>query len=281
MITKNKQIDRFTNTHVSGWKLKINERFPADISGKLHDKYVLDNVRGPFEEIAASEFARTYKCSVGFAGRSETIYIKHYLNRSWKDIVKRLFRKGRAQRTFEASLMLQNNSFNATQIVALGKLGISPVTLKSVLITREVKDAKAIFELLDEFWDPSGNDLLQRHELIEALGTTIGKMHSKGISHGDLRMGNVLAKQTDSQWQFFFLDNERTVKYKTIPDRLIIKNLVQVNMFRRNIDDSDRERFIKAYFAEFQISEDKKRTLLAKVSSKTNKRLEGKLSKAI
>ena len=234
MITLNKQIDKFTNICVSGWKLKVDDGFPAGISGELHDQHVFDNVRGPFEKITASKFARTYKVSVGFHGRQETLYIKHYLNRSCLDFVKHLFRKGRAQRAFDASLMLQKNSFNATQIVAMGKLGMGPVILKSFLITHEVKDAKAIFELLDEFWDPSGNDLSQRHELIEALGTTIGKMHSKGISHGDLRMGNVLAKQTDNQWQFFFLDNERTVKYKNIPDRVIIKNLVQINMFRRN-----------------------------------------------
>jgi len=91
METNNKQVNKFTDIRVSGWKLKVNERFLANLSGKLHDKCVFDNVRGPFEEITASKFARTYKCSIGFHGREKTVYIKYYLNRSWKDIVEQVF----------------------------------------------------------------------------------------------------------------------------------------------------------------------------------------------
>ena len=82
------------------------------------------------------------------------------------------------------------------------------------------------------------------------LGETIGKMHAAGIFHGDLRSGNVFVKKVDDEWEFFLLDNERTKKYNRIRNRLRLKNLVQINMFKEGLSRTDRMRFFKAYLNE-------------------------------
>jgi lipopolysaccharide kinase (Kdo/WaaP) family protein len=270
-------INDFTNVRISGWKLRINNRFPADILGGFLGQCAIDNVRGPFNEIAASKFAKTFNCSIGFSGRPDSVYIKHYLHRSWLDFVKHLFRKGRAQRAFDASLMLQNNSFNVPDVIALGRFGFGLAVIKSFLITRELKNAKAIHICLEENWDYSnGSTPPDKVDFINALGKTIGRMHCSGIFHGDLRLGNVFAEKENEKWKFFFLDNERTCKFKNLPQKLIIKNLVQLNMHRSDITDLDRDTFLKAYLSEHPLDDNKKQQIISKVFELTDKRLKAK-----
>jgi tRNA A-37 threonylcarbamoyl transferase component Bud32 len=99
-------------------------------------------------------------------------------------------------------------------------------------------------------------------------------MHAKGIFHGDLRLGNVLAGQEGDIWRFFLLDNERTRKFDRLPFGLRVKNLVQVNMVRKgNISYTDRMRFFREYCAETKISKKQSKSLAEKVVEKTNWRL--------
>ncbi|MBN1457601.1 MAG: hypothetical protein JW912_07105 [Sedimentisphaerales bacterium] len=270
-------INDFTNVRISGWKLKISNRFPTDVLGEFLGQCAIDNVRGPFSEIHASKFAKTFNCSIGFSGRSENVYIKHYLHRSWLDFIKHLFRKGRAQRAFDASLMLQENSFNAPDIIALGRLGFGRAVIKSFLITRELKNAKAIHKCLEENWECSnGSTPPDKIDFIIALGKTIGRMHRSGIFHGDLRIGNVFAEKENGNWKFFFLDNERTCKFKYLPQKLVVKNLVQLNMHRSDITDLDKDTFFKAYLSAHPLDDNKKRQIISEVFELTDRRLKAK-----
>jgi predicted unusual protein kinase regulating ubiquinone biosynthesis (AarF/ABC1/UbiB family) len=101
-------------------------------------------------------------------------------------------------------------------------------------------------------------------------------MHAAGIFHGDLRLGNVLVQKNEGQWRFFFIDNERTKKFYRLPSRLRLKNLVQINMFRYDIGNTDRLRFFKAYLKENPSTVRKRNKWGKKVITKTNLRLERK-----
>jgi hypothetical protein len=111
-------------------------------------------------------------------------------------------------------------------------------------------------------------------------------MHADGIFHGDLRPGNVLAwKEMDStgspqgdNWHFFFLDNERTKKFRKLPERLRLKNLVQINMFEPGeVSNTDRMRFFKEYWARNKESGLEKAALIKSVLNKTRRRLRKKM----
>jgi len=47
--------------------------------------------------------------------------------------------------------------------------------------------------------------------VVAALGTEIGRLHSKKIIHGDLRPNNVLIELGADKPIFHFIDNERTL----------------------------------------------------------------------
>jgi tRNA A-37 threonylcarbamoyl transferase component Bud32 len=225
--------------------------------------------------IGSSQFARVYKLTVGFNGVERGVYFKQYLYRSGCDFIKHLVRASRAKRAFNATKMLAENGFGAPAIVAMGERKPGLFHTRNFLVTLEVEGAKQIHQLVaDRSENLTKEQLRDKRELIGALGQTIGRMHTKDIFHGDLRLGNVLARQESNGWQFFFLDNERTKKFRRLPVRLCLKNLVQLNMFRSaTMSNTDRMRFFKKYLTENGKSKEEGKALIHKVVEKTKRRL--------
>jgi tRNA A-37 threonylcarbamoyl transferase component Bud32 len=223
--------------------------------------------------IQSSKFARVYKFTVRFNDVDKGVYFKQYLRRSVWDFIKDFVRAGRAERAFKATEMLGENGFDTPAIIAMGKSGYGLYHTANFLVALEIEDAKHISQFISD----NKLETRDRRKLIRAFGQTIGRMHAKGIFHGDLRLGNILARQEKDRWRFFFLDNERTRKFYRLPGRLRLKNLVQVNMFPPTaISNTDRMRFFKEYWAQNEKSETGKAALIKKVLKKTRRRLDKK-----
>lgn len=228
--------------------------------------------------IQSSKFARVYKLTVRFDDVDKGVYFKQYLCRSIWDFIKDFVRAGRAERAFKATEMLGENGFETSTIIARGESRYGLCHTTNFLVTLEIEDAKQIYQFIpDNMEDLTKEQLRSKRELIRAFGRTIGKMHAKGIFHGDLRLGNVLARQEKNGWRFFFLDNERTKKFYCLPARLRLKNLVQVNMFlSAAMSNTDRMRFLREYWAQNEKAKTKKVDLIEKVLKKTRRRLSKK-----
>ncbi|MFA5252583.1 MAG: lipopolysaccharide kinase InaA family protein, partial [Phycisphaerae bacterium] len=169
---------------------------------------------------------------------------------------------------FRASGRLGKNGFDTPAIIAMGKTA-------NFMVTLEIENAKQIFQFISD----NKLETRDRRELIRALGRTVGQMHARGIFHGDLRLGNVLARHEKDRWRFFFLDNERTRKFYRLPARLRLKNLVQANMFPpAAISNTDRMRFFREYWVQNEKAKTVKTALIKKVLEKTRRRLDKKRS---
>lgn len=244
----------------------IFEQALLDSEKKLGERYQLTAIQ-------SSKFARVYKLTIRFNDADKGVYFKQYLYRSVWDFIKNFVRASRAERTFTASEMLSENGFDNPAIIAVGKFRYGLYHATNFLVTLAIEDAKQICQ----FASDSKLGTQGRRELIRAFGLTVGQMHAKGIFHGDLRLGNILAKQEKSRWRFFFIDNERTRKFHSLPTRLRLKNLVQVNMFRtETVSNTDRMRFFREYWAQNEESGIEKTTLIKKVLEETRRRLDKK-----
>ncbi len=251
----------------------VFEQALLDCEEKLRERFQLTKVQ-------SSKFARVYKLSVSFNGVNKGVYFKQYLCRSIWDFVKDFVRAGRAERAYKADEMLSKNGFDVSTIIALGKFKRGFCYVTNFLVTLEIEEAKQIYQFIPDLRKDSKVSTKDKRELIRAFGQVVGRMHDKGIFHGDLRLGNVLAKHEKDRWRFFFLDNERTRKFQRLPARLRVKNLVQVNMFRHTaVSNTDRMRFFKQYWLEHNGSEFEKVALIKEVLKKTKRRL-GKKKKA-
>ena len=224
-------------------------------------------------DVFSSDASRVHKFIANFNGVERGIYFKQYLFRSTWDFIKHLFRSSRARRAFEATLMLQKHGFESPAVVAMGEFK-SGFNRENFLLTLEAKDTKPIYQFLPKSLENLDKEQLQsKRELIRAFGRTVGRMHAKGIFHGDLKMVNVLAQQEEGIWRFFFIDNERTKKFSRLPSCLRLKNLVQLNMAMDGISRTDRMRFFKSYLQENPLIVNKKGDWAKNVNKKTNYRL--------
>lgn len=252
--------------------MHLNTAFPAKALETLVLAEDFDGLRGPFEEVRASKFARVYKGAISFNGRTHNLYVKQYLYRSASDFLKHIVRPSRAMRSLKASQMLAGENLLSPEVIAMGQLRKGPFMVKSFLITRNVENAPDLTT-----WIAKAGDLKTKRKFIYQLAETIGKMHAANISHGDLRTGNVLVKPVEGDWQFYFLDNERTVKYNKLSDKLRFKNLVQLNMLTdKNLTNTDRARFYKTYLKQNQQAIPNPKELARRVTTRTKERLRDK-----
>jgi tRNA A-37 threonylcarbamoyl transferase component Bud32 len=265
----------FDTIQEAGWTIRVRKDLPKDVISNLLS--LGDSSRGAFARVQSSNHARVFKGSISFDGTDHAFYLKRYLCRSALDFVKHLFRPSRARRAFNASVMLRQNGIDAPDVLALFERHIGPFCTDNSLLTEEVEGGRSMVEVLNDLRrDRSAGALGRKRSLIKAFARGVGRMHAKGIFHGDLRLGNVLAVQEEHDWRFFFIDNERTKKFHRLPSRLRLKNLVQINLFIHGITDTDRLRFFRAYLAVDLSIQRHYRRWAERVIAKTNERLSRK-----
>ncbi len=230
-----------------------------------------------YQRVASSDYANVFFTRMSVGDQSVGVYIKDYCFRSRADFLKHFFRASRARRAFNASFMLRENGFNAPEPLILMQKKAGPFTTKAILITREAVDAQ---KLRHTFWKVVENGLTPKRNFLKKFGRVIGRMHARGIIHGDLRIGNVLVQESGGDHSFWFIDNERTVRFASPPVNLIKKNLVQLNMFGyKSLSNTDKMRFIKEYAQQRGLSREEMRNIVRLVLDKTSWRVRKKEDK--
>jgi serine/threonine protein kinase len=198
-------------------------------------------------------------------------YYKEFLNRSPFEWLKSLVRGSRCDRARLQGELLRQKGFHSPEILCWGMKN-----RRHFMVTEGIS-APGLFDFITKNWEPplAGKQLHSKRRLIEKLGQEIGRLHKEGICHGDLRLNNILVRQTEKEVYFYFIDNERNRRFTKLPKRLIRKNLVQVNMiFPLHITLQDRLRFFKAYSRTYpRFSFEEKRSLIQKVHQRTLRRL--------
>ncbi|MBN2593646.1 MAG: phosphotransferase [Sedimentisphaerales bacterium] len=268
----------FVKMRMDNWVISIHKNFPIhEIGNIVSENDSVTEAQDQFIRVPSSDFTRIVKCSFSFEGAERPLYLKKYLCRSVSDFIKHLFRPSRAKRAFNATVMLQNNGFDTPAVIGLFEHRTGPFCTSNLLLTEEIENSKPMSQVLIDFCRNSGRDAFgHKRDLIESFGRIIGQMHAKGIFHGDLRLGNVLVVREGQKWRFFFIDNERTKMFHRLPDRLRLKNLVQINMFRSGITNNDRLRFFKAYLENNPAIANNRQGWITKILKKTSRRLQNK-----
>ncbi|MEZ5568369.1 MAG: lipopolysaccharide kinase InaA family protein [Halioglobus sp.] len=174
------------------------------------------------------------------------LYYKEFLRRSPAEAFKALLRGSRATRARRNADALLLAGIEAPQSVHWGKLPGGTEYLFSVSLPGRRID----------HWLGGGQrhndatDLATRRALLASLGTFIGRLHATGFIHGDLRPGNVLAERHGDRFRFALLDNERNQRRSPPPGRMLLRNLMQLNMLPCQVlGKTDRMRFFTAWRA--------------------------------
>jgi serine/threonine protein kinase len=191
------------------------------------------------------------------------LYYKEFLPRSPFESLKAMIRGSRATRARKNDALLHNAGFDVPVNLAWGSLP----RRREYLISRGV-DGKGITHWLREtLADRTGDALAVRRQLVRELGVFIGRLHATGFIHGDLRTSNVLASLHDGGFAFALIDNERTVLMSPPAGKLLLKNLMQLNMLLpSDLTHTDRWRFFLSWRRQMRDLSNFEANILAKES---------------
>lgn len=262
----------YINIHHDGWNVLILRDFAQDILCPLICRDSLESAAG-LEKVHSSDTADVYRFGVEANGRRVTLYIKDYLSRSWLDQIKHIFRPSRAKRAFMAGVMLEDNGLKCPRTIALFEKH-SALNRRNILVTEAMPDGLSLVEFVNRL-----RDCPDIKGFSSAFANTVGRMHAKGIFHGDLRGGNLFIASNDHGWDFYFIDNEGTRKSKYLSFRRRLKNLVQLNMLPLGIRRTERMRFFKLYAQAAGLDRLAARHLRQKINQKTSVRLKNRARK--
>ncbi|MEZ0173571.1 MAG: lipopolysaccharide kinase InaA family protein [Candidatus Reddybacter sp.] len=221
------------------------------------------------QEITSSQHSHVCKAILNNRKQPFPVYLKGMDFKSPRDVIKQQLSKSRAINAFEAELLLQSLGFGTPTTLLTGWRQRMLFFKDSFFtLSAALTDYEDLYTITAQLGDQSVH---QKRAFIEQLSATIARMHRENIGHGDLRAGNVMCKYSE-EWHFSLIDNERTRKYRKLPERIRIKNLVQLNLLISPvINKTDRQRFFDNYslLCYGQIN----RNLLTKVIDKTRRRL--------
>jgi tRNA A-37 threonylcarbamoyl transferase component Bud32 len=265
----------FDDARMDEWVVRVRRDVSKEnITDLLSVSYSHGDASDNVVQVASSEHSRVFKCRISSKSGNFCVYAKRFLFRSRLDFAKHLLRASRARRAFEASLMLQQNGFDTPAVLGLFERRFGPFTIDNMLVTGEVENATPMPQLLQDLSRRSDTEETERKRaLIREFARTVGQMHAKGIFHGDLRLGNVLSTTERDHWRFYFIDNERTRKFRRLPVRLRLKNLVQINMCTGGVSNTDRLWFFKNYLDQDPSAAPKRKQWSRTVMRKTELRL--------
>lgn len=172
------------------------------------------------------------------------LYFKSFNHTSIKERLKRFFTGGRAQRTFSGTRLLHLAGCRAPDVVAIGSFpGNDFILMESI-------QGPPLLNTLESYLKHQSHPEWRR-SLYQELGLTIGKVHAKGVIHGDLRGNNVVILPENHQYRLALIDNERTRKAIRFR-REQRRNLKQIMLFgEQYITEEEQQLFFKGYFQAF------------------------------
>ena len=213
---------------------------------------------------------------------AQGVFIKLFLSRNRWEWPKQLLRGGRATRAAREGLRLAKLGFLTPEVCGYGTLACSLVRgsffgVTQWLATRAVP-AMSFGDFVTGFFDgKEEREGVARAPLYQHLGTLVGQLHRAGIIHGDLRPNNVLLGCAGDGIRFYLIDNERNRQYRRLPRKLVLKNLVQIQMqFDSDFNSLERQLFFSAYTEARGIGDDERDALADASQRRVAERLRGK-----
>ena len=292
----------YRELRIEGWKIEFDERFCIDgllkvVVKALGSKEAFLNdpeVPGDWVSLGSSTSSNVRRFSFG----GEDFVLKEFLKRGPLEGAKAMLRGSRARRAWHAAHTLRDRGFMTPPVAAYGESSRAGLQARNFMVTGFIPDASGLHEIICELlpglepeglesegleseglgsgFDPKTVSTIRRR-LLRATGETVGRLHSEGLIHGDLRPGNVMARGWDGESpELYFIDNERNESFEgTPPWGLLVKNLVQLNMVRLPVLSArERARFFCHYIRTFPGLRSRKKELAREVWQVTLKRME-------
>jgi len=113
----------------------------------------------------------------------------------------------------------------------------------------------------------------KKRRLVVQLAVEAARLHKNHIYHGEMNLNNILCRENpDGSFRLYWIDNERTRKYKFFPYGRMVKNLHQLNRNPGCFTMYDRLRFLIIYCRHMGIHCKNRQKLLHMVEKRFKKK---------
>jgi tRNA A-37 threonylcarbamoyl transferase component Bud32 len=160
---------------------------------------------------------------------SGPLCVKEYRYLGAAYMIKNLFRRSRAMKSWRAAHGLIVRGISTPLPLALVERRLGPLVVESFLVTMWLPDAPALNDYVRS--RVSGFSPGKRKSFIRSLSRSLGKLHRQGIYHADLKSNNILVEERGrgGGWTFSFIDLDRVRFARQVTDYQRINNLAQIN----------------------------------------------------
>ncbi|MHC4697483.1 MAG: lipopolysaccharide kinase InaA family protein [Planctomycetota bacterium] len=200
----------------------------------------------------------------------QRIFVKRYAYRGWAARLKGVFRgtlfgTNRAKFEYEFLEEMRHRHIPGVRPIAYGRRRRAGFLSACFLITEGELGAESLDVYAGEQTDSRQTSPQWRQRFIEALGSTVRRMHQAGVMHGGLYWRNILVTGAkDAGWQFHLIDPDRRGRFfpAAVPRKGVVSDLAGFaatsSAFSRR---TDVIRFGHAYFGKSRLGEPEKRLL--------------------
>lgn len=140
--------------------------------------------------------------------------------------------------------LFHHAGFSVPETLAWG----TSINGQEYLFTREATGHSLRTWLSELLVSADADTSMLRRRLLDALGVFTGRLHASGFLPGDMSASEIYAEQIENRFRFTLLNNGKAVKATPPPGRLLLRNLIEVNMLPSEVVSlSERMRVFSAW----------------------------------
>lgn len=182
-------------------------------------------------------------------------FIKKHSGVGWREIFKNLLQCRlpviSAKNEYIALSSLQSLGLFVPEIVAYGRKGLNPATMRSFIMTRELPKHISLEEFC-KHWIKCPPSVHFKRKLIKEIANIAKTMHTQGINHRDFYICHFLldvSNLINSKIKLYLIDLHRAQLRKRVPKRWLIKDLAGLYFSSKEVGLTKRDilRFIIEY----------------------------------
>ncbi len=199
-------------------------------------------------------------------GNMKSVCIKEHKYPSALKGFSYFFRNSPARRAWIAAHGLIALNFRTPKPIALVEEKRAGILKKSFILMEGLSACLPCNKYVSERFSspPDKITCLKKRRFVVCLAKSFKQLHNFGIYHGDLKANNIMVRESQDRWDFFYLDLDRVCFNNTLTRKKRITGLSQLNASIPNcITYADRLRFYQAYADVKKLNEENKRMLQA------------------
>jgi hypothetical protein len=245
------------------YRVNMRNEWDIDTLLVLINKHILSTKERSNDNIKISSKTNVTRIH-GYYKEFKGICIKEYKYISLLKKILYSFNNSPAKKAWFAAHGLTVLKFQTPKPIALLEEKRGGIIIKSFFVMEDISDCmpcnKYISETFGNFSDKTISRKKQR--FIACLARSFRRLHDSNVFHHDLKANNIMIKELQDDWDFFYLDLDRVCFHKKITPGKKIKNLSQLNASLPNyITYTDRIRFYRIYTGINELSVEDKQML--------------------